>query len=203
MITQSLIILYHEFVSKVNIFLLIYTIICVTMIVMKASFTDCYEFTMGNTEFLCGTQEMIAYYDLFFRKVPENGGYAIFAGLEKVIQDVRDIKFEEDELVYLQNNLGLCDEYMNALRNFELQCDITSVPEGTPIFPSQPIMQVCGPKWQADILEVKLLNSINYQSLIATKASRVVQAAGGKGVLEFGARRAQGEDAALWGARAA
>ncbi|MDR1774732.1 MAG: nicotinate phosphoribosyltransferase [Clostridioides sp.] len=170
---------------------------------MKATFTDCYEFTMGNVEFLEGRQNEISYFDLFFRKIPQKAGYAIFAGLEKVIEDIKNIKFEEEELKFLKEELGCCDKYIDALRNFKLECDISSVVEGTPIFPNEPIMTVRGPKWQADIIEVKLLNSVNYQSLVATKASRIRHSAKDKNLLEFGARRAQGDSAALWGSRAA
>lgn len=170
---------------------------------MNALFTDCYELTMGNSLFLEGKQNKQAVFDLFFRKVPENGGYAIFAGLEAIVAYINNLKFTKEDIEFLKREFKFCEEYLNALENINFECDIYSVPEGTPIFPHEPIMRVSGPIWQCMLIEVALLNAVSYQSLIATKASRIVKASEGKDVIEFGARRAQGETATIWGARSA
>ena len=169
---------------------------------MNSLFTDCYEMTMANADFLLNKQNEIGYFEMFFRDIPEKGGYAIFAGLEKITEYLSNLQFSAEQLDYIKNQFDFCDEYLNALENFKFECDVWSVKEGSIIFPNEPIMVVRGPMWQAMLVEVALLNSVNYQSLIATKASRIVRAADGRKVIEFGARRAQGEDAALWGARA-
>ncbi len=158
---------------------------------------------MSNSLFLEGKQNELAVFDLFFRRVPEDGGYAIFAGLEAVCEYINDLEFTKQQIDYIKANFDFCDDYINALKNFKFSCSIKSVPEGTPIFPNEPIMRVEGPVWQAMLIEVALLNTVGHQSLIATKAARVVRAAEGRDVLEFGARRSQGEAGAVWGARAA
>jgi nicotinate phosphoribosyltransferase len=170
---------------------------------MDALFTDCYELAMANADFEAGKQDEIGYFDVFFRRIPENGGYVIAAGLEKAIQYLENLKFTEKQISFLQKTFSFSDKYIDALRNFELKLDIWAVKEGTPVFPNEPLMIVRGPMWQAMLVEVAILNCIAHQSLVATRASRVVRAARGRKVMEFGARRAQGEAAAIWGARAA
>ena len=170
---------------------------------MNGLFTDCYEFTMGNSLFLEKKQNKRAVFDMFFREIPEKGGYAIFAGLQAVIEYINKLKFTEEEINFLKKEFNFCDEYLSALKNLNFECALASVVEGTPIFPNEPIMRVSGPIWQCMLIEVALLNAVSHQSLVATKASRIVKAADGKDVIEFGARRAQGETATIWGARAA
>ena len=164
---------------------------------------DFYELTMGNGYFKNGMKDQITYFDLFFRQVPDNGGFAIAAGLEQVIDYIQELSFSEDDLNYLRSR-GIFDEgFLEYLKNFKFTGDIYAVPEGTPVFPKEPILTVRAPAIQAQLVETYLLLVINHQSLIATKANRIVRAALGKTVLEFGSRRAQGADAAILGARAA
>ncbi len=165
--------------------------------------TDFYEFTMSKGYLDGGCAEKIAYFDLFFRAVPENGGYAIIAGLEQMIDYLQNIRFNPEDIAYL-GSLNVFDEkFLDYLRTFRLECDIWAIPEGTPVFPGEPLVKVRGPIAQAQLIETMLLATINHQSLIATKASRIARAASGRPVFEFGARRAQGYDAAVLGARAA
>jgi len=165
--------------------------------------TDFYEFTMSKGYLDGGCAEKIAYFDLFFRAVPENGGYAIIAGLEQMIEYLQNIRFNPEDIAYL-TTLNVFDEkFLDYLRAFRLECDIWAIPEGTPVFPGEPLVKVRGPIAQAQLIETMLLATINHQSLIATKASRIARAASGRPVFEFGARRAQGYDAAVLGARAA
>ncbi|MBN1775663.1 MAG: nicotinate phosphoribosyltransferase [Clostridiales bacterium] len=165
--------------------------------------TDFYEFTMSKGYLDGGCAEKIAYFDLFFRAVPENGGYAIIAGLEQMIDYLQNIRFNPEDIAYL-TTLNVFDEkFLDYLRAFRLECDIWAIPEGTPVFPGEPLVKVRGPIAQAQLIETMLLATINHQSLIATKASRIARAALGRPVFEFGARRAQGYDAAVLGARAA
>ncbi len=164
---------------------------------------DFYEFTMGNGYFLSGKKDGIACFDLFFRKVPDNGGFAIAAGLASVIEFIDNFKFNDEDIEYLRSKKMFSEDFLEYLRTFEFSCDIHAVPEGTPIFPKEPIITVKGPAVQAQLLETMLLLMINHQSLIATKANRIVRAARGRSVFEFGTRRAQGENAAMLGARAA
>jgi len=164
---------------------------------------DFYEFTMANGYFVEGFEDKIAYFDMFFRKVPDNGGFAIMAGLEQFIEYVKNLKFDEEDIAYLRSK-GIFDErFLDYLKHFEFSCDIWSMPEGTPIFPMEPIVTVRGPIIQAQFIETMLLLTINHQSLIATKANRIVRAADGRAVMEFGSRRAQGYHGAIFGARAA
>ncbi len=163
--------------------------------------TDFYELTMANGYFLNGKGDEITQFDMFFRTVPDNGGFAIMAGVEQLSQYLENLKFTEDDIEYLRKR-GFGEEFLDYLRNFEFKCDIYCVPEGTPIFPREPIVTVKGPAIQAQFIETMLLLAINHQSLIATKANRLVRASQGRAIMEFGSRRAQGFDGAVYGARA-
>jgi nicotinate phosphoribosyltransferase len=165
--------------------------------------TDFYELTMANGYLQSGMGEKTAYFDMFFRKIPDEGGFAIMAGVEQVIEYLKGLRFEPDDIEYLRNKNMFCDEFLTYLENFEFKCDVWAVPEGTPIFPSEPIVTVRGPAMQAQLLETMILLVINHQTLIATKSNRIVRAAQGRAVMEFGSRRAQGGDGAIYGARAA
>lgn len=164
---------------------------------------DFYELTMANGYFQNGFKDRICYFDMFFRKVPDEGGYAIMAGVEQLVDYIRDLYFSEDDLAYLRSKNCFSEEFLDYLRNFEFACDVWTVPEGTPIFPGEPIVTVRGPSIQAQFIETMVLLCINHQSLIATKTNRIVRAAQGRSVMEFGSRRAQGFDGAVYGARAA
>lgn len=164
---------------------------------------DFYELTMGNGYLKNGLGDKIVYFDLFFRRVPDKGGFAIFAGLEQVIEYIKNLKFTEDDIAYLKSKGIFSSDFLEYLRNFEFKCDVWSVPEGTPVFPGEPLLTVRGPAIQAQFIETMLLLIINHQSLIAAKANRIVRAAQGRPVMEFGSRRAQGGDGAIYGARAA
>lgn len=165
--------------------------------------TDFYELTMSKGYFDHGMKDTIAYFDLFFRSVPQEGGYAIMAGLEQMIDYLLELRFTESDIAYLRNLRIFDEHFLDYLQNFRFSCDIWAIPEGTPIFPNEPIIKVRGPIIQAQLIETVLLTTINHQTLIATKTSRIVRAAKGRPVMEFGARRAQGYDAAVLGARAA
>ena len=165
--------------------------------------TDFYELTMANGYWEHGIAEQIAYYDLFFRKVPDQGGFAIMAGLEQAINYMKNLHFTEADIAYLRSKNCFGEPFLEYLKNFQFICDVWAIPEGTPIFPNEPILTVRGPAIQAQFVETMLLLTINHQSLIATKANRIVRAANGRAVLEFGSRRAQGADGAIMGARAA
>ena len=164
---------------------------------------DFYELTMGNGYFVSGMQDRMTYFDVFFREVPDGGGFAIAAGLEQIIDYVQKLHFDEEDIAYLRGR-GIFDEaFLEYLRTFKFTGDIWAVPEGTPIFPREPIFTIRAPAIQAQLLETYLLLEFNHQSLIATKASRICRAADGRAVLEFGSRRAQGIAGAVTGARAA
>ncbi len=165
--------------------------------------TDFYEITMANGYFETGMADNIAYFDMFFRRVPDGGGYAIMAGVEQVIDYLKNLEFTEEDIEYLRAKGVFCEEFLDYLRNFKFTCDVWAVPEGTPIFPHEPILTVRGPVIQAQFIETMILLCINHQSLIATKASRIARSAMGRPVMEFGTRRAHGGDAAIYGARAA
>ena len=165
--------------------------------------TDFYEITMANGYFKYNFQNKIAVFDMFFRKVPDNGGFAIMCGLKQVIDYLSDLKFTDDDIAYLKSKAIFNDDFLQYLRCFKFTCDVWSVPEGTPIFPNEPILTVVGPVIQAQFVETAILVYINHMSLIATKANRIVRASKNRAVMEFGARRAQGCDAAIYGARAA
>lgn len=164
---------------------------------------DFYELTMGNGYFKQGMRDRIAVYDMFFRRVPDNGGFAIMAGLEQVVEYLSNLHFSEKDLHYLISRNIFEPEFIDYLRNFKFSCDVWAIPEGTPIFPGEPIVRVRGPIIQAQMIESMVLLTINHQSLIATKTNRICRAAQGRTILEFGTRRAQGYDAANYGARAA
>ena len=164
---------------------------------------DFYELTMANGYFKQNNHENEAVFDVFFRAVPDHGGYAIFAGLEQVIDYLKDLSFSQKEIDYLKTKKLFDDGFLNYLKTFKFTCDVYSMEEGTPIFPNEPIIVVKGPIIQCQLVETMILLTINHQSLIATKSSRIVQAAQGRAVLEFGARRAHGYDASIYGARAA
>ena len=164
---------------------------------------DFYELTMGYGYFEEGYKDRITYFDVFYRQCPDGGGFAIAAGLEQIIDYIQELHFDPEDIEYLRGRKLFSEEFLTYLRNFKFTGDIWAVPEGTPIFPREPIMTVRAPAIEAQLIETFLLLSINHQSLIATKANRVVRAAEGRTVLEFGSRRAQGADAAMLGARAA
>ena len=164
---------------------------------------DLYELTMANGIFKSELKDDITYFDMFFRRIPDDGGYALMAGVEQLIAYLNNLHFDDDDIEYLKGLNLFCDEFIDYLKNFKFSCDVWAVPEGTPIFPHEPIVTVKGPAMQAMMIETMLLLTVNHQSLIATKANRIVRAAQGRPVMEFGARRAQGADAAYYGARAA
>lgn len=164
---------------------------------------DFYELTMANGYFKDNKKDQIAVFDVFFRSIPDGGGYAVFAGLEQVIEYIKDLSFSEDELNYLRSKDVFDEAFLDYLRHFKFTSDVYAMKEGTPIFPHEPIIIVKGPIIECQIIETMILLTINHQSLIATKASRIVHAAQGRAVLEFGARRAHGYDASIFGARAA
>lgn len=165
--------------------------------------TDLYQITMMQGYFKSENKNKKAVFDLFFRTNPNNGGYSVMAGLQQVIEYIKNIKFTEDDIFYLREQNIFAEDFLEYLSNFKFTGDIYSVPEGTVIFPSEPILRVKAPFSEAQFIETALLNIINHQCLIATKASRVVWAAHGDSVMEFGLRRAQGPDAGIYGARAA
>ena len=164
---------------------------------------DFYELTMSNGYFEKGYRDRITYFDLFFRRCPDGGGFAIAAGLEQIIEYIQDLHFSQEDIAYLRERNLFSEEFLEYLAGFKFTGDIWAVPEGTPVFPREPIITVRAPAIEAQLIETFLLLSVNHQSLIATKANRVVRAAQGRKVMEFGSRRAQGADAAIMGARAA
>lgn len=165
--------------------------------------TDFYEITMSNGFLENGKADEIVYFDMFFRRVPDNAGFAIMAGLEQLIEYIRSLSFTESDIEYLRSKKMFSEKFLAYLEKFRFECDIWAIPEGTPIFPNEPIVKVKGPAIQAQFIETMVLLTINHQSLIATKANRIVTAADGRPVMEFGSRRAQGYDGAIYGARAA
>ncbi|HEX3030494.1 MAG TPA: nicotinate phosphoribosyltransferase, partial [Clostridia bacterium] len=144
-----------------------------------------------------------AYFDMFFRKVPDNGGFAIMAGVEQLIDYLKALKFEDADIKYLRNKGIFSEKFLQYLKDFKFSCDVWAIPEGTPIFPNEPVVTVRGPVIQAQFIETMVLLTVNHQSLIATKTNRIVRAAQGRAVMEFGSRRAHGYDGAIYGARAA
>ena len=165
--------------------------------------TDFYEFTMANGYLKNGLADRIAYFDMFFRRIPDKGGYAIMAGVEQLCNYLSNLSFSDEDIEYLRSKNCFCEEFLEYIRNFKFECDVWAIPEGTPVFPGEPLVTVRGPVMQAQFIETMVLLTINHQSLIATKSSRIVRAARGRAVLEFGSRRAQGADGAVLGARAA
>lgn len=164
---------------------------------------DLYELTMSNGIFDSDRRNEITYFDMFFRRVPDDGGYAIMAGIEQLIEYMNNLEFSDDDIAYLRGLKLFSDDFIDYLKDFKFTCDVWAMPEGTVIFPHEPIVTVRGPAMQAMMLETMLLLTINHQSLIATKANRITRAADGRPVMEFGARRAHGYGAAYYGARAA
>ena len=164
---------------------------------------DFYELTMGNGYFESGMADKISYFDVFFRSVPDGGGFAIAAGLEQVVNYIERLRFTDADIEFLRGKGLFSEAYLASLRDFKFTGDIWAVPEGTPVFPREPLLTVRAPAMQAQLLETFLLLTLNHQSLIATKANRIVRAAKGRPVSEFGSRRAQGADGAVLGARAA
>ena len=168
-----------------------------------AMLCDFYEFTMSNGFFKNGFYKRSVYFDVFFRKVPDNGGFAIAAGLEQVIDYIKELHFDDEDIEYLRSKGIFDEEFLAYLKDFKFSGDIYAVPEGTPVFPNEPIMTVKAPAIEAQLIETFVLLTLNHQTLIATKANRIVRAAQGRAVLEFGSRRAQGASGAVLGARAA
>ena len=164
---------------------------------------DFYELTMANGIFENGYCNEITYFDMFFRKAPDNAGYAIMAGIQQVIEYIENLNFTSDDIDYLRSKNLFCEDFLKYLENFRFECDIWAIPEGTPIFPNEPLITVRGPAIQAQFIETMILLTINHQSLIATKSNRIVIAAQGRPVMELGSRRAHGYDGAIYGARAA
>ncbi|WP_169008007.1 nicotinate phosphoribosyltransferase [Faecalispora jeddahensis] len=165
--------------------------------------TDFYEITMANGYFTNGFEDKIVYFDMFFRKIPDGGGFAIMAGVQQLVEYLQNLSFTPQDLDYLRSTGKFNQAFINYLANFHFECDVWAVPEGTPIFPGEPIVTVRGPVIQAQFIETMVLLCVNHQTLIATKANRIVRAASGRSVMEFGSRRAQGFDGAVYGARAA
>lgn len=168
-----------------------------------AMLTDFYELTMGNGYILSGKKDQRVCFDMFFRKVPDDGGFAIMAGLDQIIRYLKDLKFEKEDIAFLREKNLFDEAFYDYLETFQFSCDVWAMPEGTPIFPNEPIFVVTGPVIQAQLIETVVLLTLNHQSLIATKANRIVRAAQGRAVMEFGSRRAHGYDGAVLGARAA
>ena len=165
--------------------------------------TDLYELTMMQGYFKEKNANETVVFDMFYRNNPHGNGFAICAGLEQVIEYIENLRFSEDDIAYL-GSLDLFDkDFLDYLRDFKFTGDIYAIPEGTVVFPREPLVKVIAPIMQAQLIETALLTLINHQSLIATKAARVIHAAKGDGVMEFGLRRAQGPDAGIYGARAA
>ena len=165
--------------------------------------TDFYELTMGNGYFKCGMKDRIVYFDVFYRDNPDGGGFAVVAGLEQVVEYIRDLHFDEEDIEFLRSKRCFDEDFLKYLKNFSFTGDIWAVPEGTVVFPGEPLMTVRAPAIEAQFIETYVLMVINHESLIATKAARLTRAARGRAVAEFGSRRAQGADAAILGARAA
>ncbi len=164
---------------------------------------DFYELTMANGYFKNGYKDRICYFDVFFRRVPDQGGFAIAAGLEQLIEYIEDLHFTDEDIEYLRGRKLFDEEFLAYLKEFRFTGDMWAIPEGTPVFPKEPLVIVRAPAMEAQLIETFTLLTVNHQSLIATKANRIVRAAQGRTVLEFGSRRAQGADAAIVGARAA
>ncbi|TGA96732.1 nicotinate phosphoribosyltransferase [Sporolactobacillus shoreae] len=164
---------------------------------------DFYELTMGNSYLEEGVGDQIVYFDMYFRRVPDGGGYCIMAGVDQLIEYLEDLRFTEDDVNYLRSTGQFSEKFLDYLAHFKFSCDVWAIPEGYPVFPNEPLVTVRGPAIQAQLLETMVLVTINHQTLIATKASRICRVAGNRSVMEFGSRRAQGYDGAIYGARAA
>ncbi|MFX3616382.1 MAG: nicotinate phosphoribosyltransferase [Sporolactobacillus sp.] len=164
---------------------------------------DFYELTMGNSYLEEGVGDQIVYFDMYFRRVPDGGGYCVMAGVDQLIEYLQNLRFTKDDINYLRSLKTFSEQFINYLENFKFTCDVWAIPEGYPVFPNEPLVTVRGPAIQAQLLETMVLVTINHQTLIATKASRICRVAGSRPVMEFGSRRAQGYDGAIYGARAA
>ena len=164
---------------------------------------DFYELTMSNGYFKCGFKDKIVYFDVFYRENPDNGGFAVVAGLEQVVEYINDLCFDDDDIEYLRSKNCFDEQFLEYLKTFKFTGDIWAIPEGTIVFPGEPLMTVRATAIEAQFIETYILMVINHQSLIATKAARLTRAAKGRAISEFGSRRAQGADAAILGARAA
>ena len=164
---------------------------------------DFYELTMGNGYFACGMKDTVTYFDVFYRDNPDGGGYAIAAGLEQIVDYINDLHFTEENIAFLRSKNCFSEEFLSYLKDFRFHGDMWAVPEGTVVFPNEPLITVRAKAIEAQFIETYLLMELNHQSLIATKASRITRAAQGRAVSEFGSRRAQGANAAIYGARAA
>lgn len=164
---------------------------------------DFYEMTMSYGYFHQPNRDVRVAFDLFFRSVPDQGGYAIFAGLQHVIEFVENLSFSDADIAYFRKQNLFSEEFLDFLRGFRFRGDIYAMPEGTIIYPNEPLMTIVAPIIDAQLVETAILAQINHQSLVATKASRIVRAAEGRKVADFGARRAHNMDAATYGARAA
>lgn len=164
---------------------------------------DFYEITMSNGYFEAGMKDQICYFDVFYRTTPDFGGFAICAGLNKIIDYINNLRFDNGDIEYLRNKKCFSEKFLEYLKDFKFHGDMYAIPEGTPVFPGEPLITIKANAIEAQFLETYILASINHQSLIATKASRIVRAAKGRAISEFGARRAHGAEAATDGARAA
>lgn len=164
---------------------------------------DFYELTMANGYLENNLEDKIAYFDMYFRRVPDAGGYCIMAGTQQLVEYLSNLVFSEDDIAFLRSKAIFSEEFLDYLETFKFTCDVWAVPEGTPVFPNEPLVTVKGPIIQAQFLETMILLSVNHQTLIATKANRICRASEGRPVMEFGSRRAQGYDGAIYGARAA
>ena len=164
---------------------------------------DYYEYTMCNGYVEKGIENKIVYFDIFFRTVPDHGGFAVVAGLEQLVDYIVNLRFSDSDIEFLRSKNTFGEKFLNYLKEFRFSGDVWAIPEGTPVFPGEPLVTIRAPVAEAQILETFALLTLNHQTLIATKASRVVRAAMGRTVMEFGSRRAQGTDAAILGARAA
>lgn len=164
---------------------------------------DFYELTMAKGYFHHGLQDKVSYFDMFFRKVPDNGGFAIMAGVQQMIDYLKNLKFEKEDIDFLRSKNMFDEGFLEYLSTFKFKSDVWAIPEGTPVFPGEPLVIVRGPAIEAQLVETMILLTINHQSLVATKTNRIVRAAQGRPVMEFGSRRAQGYDGAIFGSRAA
>ena len=165
--------------------------------------TDFYKITMANGYLKTSIEDEIAYFDMFFRRIPDNGGFVLLAGLEQVVEYLNNLNFTEEDIAYLESKKCFSQRFLEYLRDFSFSCDVWAIPEGTPVFPGEPLVTVRGPLMQAQFVETMILLIVNHQSLVATKANRIVRAAQERPVMEFGTRRAHGASAAVMGARAA
>ena len=164
---------------------------------------DFYELTMSNGYFMNGMKDKIVYFDMFYRQNPDHGGFAVVAGLEQIVEYINNLRFSKEDVEYLRSKKCFSEEFLEFLLDFRFQGDIWAIPEGTVVFPGEPLLIVRGRAIEAQFIETYVLMMINHQSLIATKAARITRSAKGRAVSEFGSRRAQGADAAMLGARAA